>query len=58
MVNHRGESPAAQLTFAAGRPGGSRCGASATATILDDFRKQEAAGTLDGVIGKIGSGGY
>ena len=38
--------------------GGSRCGASATAAILEDYRKREAAGTLDAVVGKIGDGGY
>ena len=38
--------------------GGSRCGATATAAMMDDYRKREAAGTLDGAGGKIGSGGY
>jgi deoxyribose-phosphate aldolase len=37
--------------------GGSRCGATATAAMMDDYRKREAAGTLEGA-GKIGSGGY
>ena len=38
--------------------GGSRCGATATAAMMDDFRKREAAGTLDTAAGKIGAGGY
>ena len=38
--------------------GGSRCGATATAAMLDDYRKREAAGTLDAGGGKIGAGGY
>ena len=38
--------------------GGSRCGATATATMMDDYRKREAAGTLDTSGGKIGAGGY
>lgn len=38
--------------------GGSRCGATATAAMMDDFRKRETAGTLDGVGGKIGASGY
>jgi deoxyribose-phosphate aldolase len=38
--------------------GGSRCGATATAAMMDDYRKREAAGTLDGAGGKIGAGGY
>jgi len=38
--------------------GGSRCGATATAAMMDDYRKREAAGALDGAAGKIGSGGY
>ncbi len=38
--------------------GGSRCGATATAAMMDDYRKREAAGTLDSAGGKIGAGGY
>jgi len=38
--------------------GGSRCGATATATMMDDYRQREAAGTLDAAGGKIGAGGY
>lgn len=38
--------------------GGSRCGATATAAMMDDYRKREAAGTLDDAGGKIGAGGY
>ena len=38
--------------------GGSRCGATATAAMMDDYRKREAAGTLDKAAGKIGAGGY
>ena len=38
--------------------GGSRCGATATAAMMDDYRKREAAGTLDSAAGKIGAGGY
>ncbi len=38
--------------------GGSRCGATATAAMMDDYRKREAAGTLDAASGKIGAGGY
>ena len=38
--------------------GGSRCGATATALMMDDYRQREAAGTLDSAAGKIGSGGY
>ena len=38
--------------------GGSRCGATATAAMMDDYRKREAAGTLDNAAGKIGAGGY
>ena len=38
--------------------GGSRCGATATAAMMDDYRKREAAGTLDTSGGKIGAGGY
>jgi deoxyribose-phosphate aldolase len=39
--------------------GCSRCGASATAAILDEFRRREAAGGLAGAgKGEIGKGGY
>jgi deoxyribose-phosphate aldolase len=38
--------------------GGSRCGATATAMMMDDYRQREAAGTLDSAVGRIGSGGY
>ena len=38
--------------------GGSRCGATATAAMMDEYRKREAAGTLESAGGKIGSGGY
>jgi deoxyribose-phosphate aldolase len=38
--------------------GGSRCGATATAAMMDEYRKRETAGTLEGAVGKIGSGGY
>ncbi len=38
--------------------GGSRCGATATAAMMDDYRKREATGTLDAAGGKIGVGGY
>ena len=38
--------------------GGSRCGATATAAMMDDYRKREAAGTLDTAAGNIGAGGY
>lgn len=38
--------------------GGSRCGATTTAVMMDDYRKREAAGTLDSAGGKIGTGGY
>ncbi|HND51277.1 MAG TPA: deoxyribose-phosphate aldolase [Pirellulaceae bacterium] len=38
--------------------GCSRCGASATAAMLDEYRRREAAGTLDELAGQIGKGGY
>jgi deoxyribose-phosphate aldolase len=38
--------------------GGSRCGATATAAMMDDYRKREADGTLNAAGGKIGAGGY
>jgi deoxyribose-phosphate aldolase len=38
--------------------GGSRCGATATAAMMDDYRKREAAGDSGESTGKIGAGGY
>ena len=38
--------------------GGSRCGATATAAMMDDYRRRAAAGTLGTSAGKIGAGGY
>lgn len=42
--------------------GGSRCGATATAAMMDDYRRREAAekagGPVQSAAGKIGSGGY
>jgi deoxyribose-phosphate aldolase len=38
--------------------GGSRCGATATAAMMDDYRKREAAGDSGEAGGKIGAGGY
>ena len=38
--------------------GGTRCGATATAAMMDEYRRREAAGTLDQAAGKIGAGGY
>ncbi len=38
--------------------GGSRCGATATAAMLDEYRRREAAGSAKPVAGKIGEGGY
>ena len=38
--------------------GGSRCGATATAAMMDEYRKREAAGTASTAAGKIGDGGY
>ena len=38
--------------------GGSRCGATATAAMMDDYRKREAAGDGDEARGQIGAGGY
>ena len=38
--------------------GGTRCGATATAAMMDEYRRREAAGTLDAAGGKIGAGGY
>jgi deoxyribose-phosphate aldolase len=37
--------------------GGTRCGATATAAMMDEFRRREAAGE-GGSAGQIGSGGY
>lgn len=38
--------------------GGSRCGASATVAMLDEYRRRETAGETVSANGKIGSGGY
>jgi deoxyribose-phosphate aldolase len=38
--------------------GASRCGASATAAILDEYRRREAAGETAARAGRIGAGGY
>ena len=40
--------------------GASRCGASATAAILDEYRRREASGEAEAerAGGKIGAGGY
>jgi deoxyribose-phosphate aldolase len=38
--------------------GSTRCGASATAAMLDEYRQREAAGTLEAKAGVIGGGGY
>jgi len=38
--------------------GGTRCGATATAAMMDDYRRRESAGTLESSSGKIGAGGY
>jgi deoxyribose-phosphate aldolase len=42
--------------------GGSRCGATATAAMLDDYRRREAAEQagqhVEGNAGGIGAGGY
>lgn len=38
--------------------GGSRCGASATTAMLDEYRRREAAGETGTTAGKIGAGGY
>ena len=38
--------------------GGTRCGATATAAILDDYRQRAAAGSHAAARGKIGGGGY
>ena len=38
--------------------GGSRCGATATAAMMDEYRRREAAGESSASSGKIGAGGY
>ena len=38
--------------------GSSRCGATATAAMMDEYRRREAAGTSGAAGGEIGSGGY
>jgi len=40
--------------------GASRCGATATAAMLDEFRRREASGTLpkESKTGTLGQGGY
>lgn len=38
--------------------GGTRCGATATAAMLDEFKRREAAGQTMETAGKIGAGGY
>jgi deoxyribose-phosphate aldolase len=38
--------------------GASRCGASATATLLDEYRRREASGQHQTAVGSIGAGGY
>ena len=38
--------------------GGSRCGATATAAMMDEYRRREAAGGMGYQGGKIGAGGY
>jgi len=38
--------------------GGSRCGATATAAMMDEFRRREASGESAAASGKIGAGGY
>jgi len=42
--------------------GGSRCGATATAAMLDDYRRREeaenAGRNVEGKTGSIGAGGY
>ena len=38
--------------------GGTRCGATATAEMLDDYRQREAAGKSSENDGELGSGGY
>ncbi|MEM6364240.1 MAG: deoxyribose-phosphate aldolase [Planctomycetota bacterium] len=38
--------------------GGSRCGATATAAMLDEFKRRESAGEHEAATGTIGQGGY
>jgi deoxyribose-phosphate aldolase len=38
--------------------GGTRCGATATAAMLDEFKRREAEGKTLETAGKIGAGGY
>lgn len=38
--------------------GGTRCGATATAAMMDEFRRRESAGQTEGSSGKMGLGGY
>lgn len=38
--------------------GGSRCGATATAAMMDDYRKRDAAGDASAAVGQLGAGGY
>jgi deoxyribose-phosphate aldolase len=38
--------------------GGTRCGATATAAMMDEYRRREAAGDTTASSGGIGSGGY
>ena len=38
--------------------GATRCGATATAAMLDEYRRRESAGKVDETSGKIGAGGY
>ena len=38
--------------------GGTRCGATATAAMMDEYRRREAAGDTTASSGRIGSGGY
>lgn len=38
--------------------GASRCGATATAAMLDEYRRREAAGNTEGTTAQIGKGGY
>jgi deoxyribose-phosphate aldolase len=38
--------------------GATRCGASATAAILDEFRRRETAGAPAAVDASLGQGGY
>ena len=38
--------------------GATRCGATATAAMLDEYRRREAAGETTASTGKLGTGGY